>query len=131
LIGIDTNILVRYIAQYDPLQSPKATRLMEALSTETPGFVSLVALVELVWVLTGRYRSSRADIALIVETLLRTREIRIEQSDTVWKSVRLFASSKADFADCLIERSGYDAQCDYTATFDIVAAKTVGMRLAD
>ena len=131
MIGIDTNVLVRYIAQDDPLQSAKATRLMEALSHEAPGFVSLVALVELVWVLTGRYRSSRADIALIVETLLRTREIRIEQSDKVWESVRLFASSKADFADCLIERSGHEAQCDYTATFDIAATKTVGMRLVD
>ena len=53
MIGLDTNILVRYVAQDDPKQSPKATALIESLSDADPGFIGLVALVELVWVMQG------------------------------------------------------------------------------
>ena len=50
MIGLDTNVLVRYIAQDDPKQSPKATRLIESFTVDAPGYVSVVAVVELVWV---------------------------------------------------------------------------------
>ncbi|HMF66475.1 MAG TPA: type II toxin-antitoxin system VapC family toxin [Phyllobacterium sp.] len=131
MIGLDTNVVIRYIAQDDPRQSAKATQLMENLSSETPGFLPLVALVEIVWVLAGRYAASKADTIKIVETLLRTKELYLEQSETVWRALRLFASSNADFADCLIVRSCDDAKCTYTATFDAKAARTAGMRLID
>jgi predicted nucleic-acid-binding protein len=129
VIGLDTNVVIRYIAQDDARQSAKATQLMENLSSETPGFLPLVALVEIVWVLAGRYAASKADIIKIIETLLRTKELYLEQSETVWRALRVFASSNADFADCLIERSCDTAKCSYTATFDAKAAKTAGMRL--
>lgn len=131
MIGLDTNILVRYIAQDDPLQSPKATKLMESLTVEAPGFLPIIALVEIVWVLSGRYNADRDRLRQIVETLLRTKELQLEKADTVWRALRLFASSKADFADCLIERSSFDAKCEYTITFDTTAAKTAGMRLLE
>ncbi len=51
MIGLDTNVVVRYIMQDDPKQSPKATRLIESLTSDAPGFVPLVAVIELVWVL--------------------------------------------------------------------------------
>jgi predicted nucleic-acid-binding protein len=41
MIGLDTNVLVRYIAQDDPVQSPKAMRLIESLAADDPGYVSL------------------------------------------------------------------------------------------
>jgi predicted nucleic-acid-binding protein len=131
VIGLDTNVVIRYIAQDDPRQSAKATQLMENLSSETPGFLPLVSLVEIVWVLAGRYAASKADTIKIIDTLLRTKHLYIEQSETVWRAVKLFASSTADFADCLIERSCDRAKCTYTATFDAKAAKTAGMRLID
>ena len=48
MVGLDTNVLVRYVMQDDPRQSARATRLIEALTAEAPGFVPLVSLVELV-----------------------------------------------------------------------------------
>jgi predicted nucleic-acid-binding protein len=66
----------------------------------------------------------------IIESMLGTKELVIEGADTVRKALRVFAASdKADFADCLIERSGHVAQCEYTATFDVTASKVVGMVL--
>lgn len=131
MIGLDTNVLVRYIAQDDAKQSPRATTLIESLTADTPGYISVVSVVELVWVLGGCYGSSKSEICEVLETLLRTKEIIVANADTVWKAVRVFKEGRADFADCLIERSANDAGCSYTTTFDWGAAKHCGMRLID
>jgi predicted nucleic-acid-binding protein len=130
MIGLDTNVLVRYFAQDDAAQSKKATALMESFSAERPGYVSQIALVEVVWVLGRSYGVERDQMKDIIESMLGTKELVIEGADTVRKALRVFAASdKADFADCLIERSGHVAQCEYTATFDVTASKVVGMVL--
>lgn len=131
MIGLDTNVLVRYIAQDDAEQSPMATMLIESLTVDAPGYISAVSVVELVWVLSGCYGSSKGEICEVLETLLRTKEIIVANADTVWKAVRIFKEGKADFADCLIERSANDAGCSYTTTFDRGAAKHCGMRLIE
>lgn len=129
MIGLDTNVLVRYLAQDDPAQAEKATRLIESLTAEAPGFVTQVALVEVVWVLARAYGASREEITRVVETLLQAKELLVEAADTVWKALRMYSSSSADFADCLIERTCHDAQCEVTMTFDVKAATGAGMQL--
>jgi predicted nucleic-acid-binding protein len=131
MIGLDTNVLVRYVAQDDPKQSPKASRLIESLTADAPGYVCIVSVIELVWVLTGCYSLTRDEIGEVLETLLRTKEIVVAQADIVWKALRLFKDGKADFADCMIEESASEAGCSYTATFDREAAKYCGMKLID
>ena len=131
MIGLDTNVLVRYVAQDDPKQSPKASRLIESLTADAPGYVGIVSVIELVWVLTGCYSLTRDEIGEVLETLLRTKEIVVAQADIVWKALRLFKDGKADFADCMIEESASEAGCSYTATFDREAAKYCGMKLID
>jgi predicted nucleic-acid-binding protein len=130
MIGLDTNVLVRYFAQDDAVQSNKATALMESLSAERPGYVSQIALTEVVWVLGRCYGVERQQVKDIIESMIGTKELVVEGADTVRKALRVFAASgKADFADCLIERSGYVAECEYTATFDVTASKVAGMQL--
>jgi predicted nucleic-acid-binding protein len=129
MIGLDTNVVVRYVTQDDRLQSAAATKLIEALSVESPGFVAMIAVVELVWVLESCYRAKRNEIARVLETLLRSKELIVERADLIWQAQRRFAASKADFADCLIERCGHAAECEFTATFDQNAASDAGMRL--
>ena len=129
MIGLDTNVLVRYIAQDDPRQAAKAVHLIENECSETrPGFVTAVVLTELVWVLEECYRTAKNEAVAVLERILRTKQLVVEDAETVWKAVRLFATSKADFADCLIERFAAAHECEYTATFDKAAAKA-GMRL--
>ncbi|MCG1054852.1 type II toxin-antitoxin system VapC family toxin [Mycetohabitans sp. B5] len=129
MIGLDTNVLVRYFAQDDPVQARKATALMESLTADRPGYVTQVALIEVVWVLGRAYGVGRHEVAQVIETLLRTKELVVEAAERVWKALRLYATSSADFADCLIERTCHEVQCQYTATFDAKAAKTAGMKL--
>ena len=129
MIGLDTNVIVRYVAQDDPKQSPKATRLIESLTANSPGFITVVSVVELVWVLSSCYGSTKAEICEVLETLLRTKELVVAQADTVWKALRVFRNGKADFADCLIERFANEAGCNQTVTFDMAAATNCGMQL--
>ncbi|MGY2274593.1 MULTISPECIES: PIN domain-containing protein [Pseudomonas] len=128
MIGLDTNVLVRYVTQDDPVQSPKASELIESLTAFAPGFISLVSVVELVWVLQSCYQSAKGDVVTVLETLLRTRELTIEHAEIIWQALRRFTASTADFADCLIERCAHAAGCEYTATFDMNAAKAAGMK---
>lgn len=129
MIGLDTNVLVRYIMQDDARQSPLATRLLESLQPQAPGFLALVSVVELGWVLSSAYGLDRAQLAQALEGLLRTKEIVVEQAETVWKALRVFQNTNADFADCLIERSAAAAGCQQTLTFDRGAVKGCGMAL--
>lgn len=130
MTGLDTNVLVRYITQDDPKQSPEAVRLVESCTSASPGFVSTVVVIELVWVLTSCYQTSKEELGEILQVLLRTRELVVASSDAVWKAVRLFKQGKAtDFADCLIGCLAADAGCEFTVTFDRSAAKHAGMQL--
>jgi predicted nucleic-acid-binding protein len=129
MIGLDTNVLVRYIMQDDAKQSLKATRLIESLSVEATGFVSVVSIVELGWVLSTVYGLNREQLGQAFDALLRTKEIAIDRADQVLRALRVFNATSADFADCLIERSAAAAGCDRTMTFDQRAAKAAGMTL--
>ena len=129
MIGLDTNVLVRYVMQDDARQSPKATLLMESLSGESAGFVPQVVVIEFVWVLSSSYALSRAQVASALDGLLRSKELVVERADQVIKALRMFNAGAADFADCLIERVAQHAGCTATMTFDAGAAKTAGMTL--
>jgi len=129
VIGLDTNVLVRYIMQDDIKQSPRAIRIVESLTSESPGFVPLVAIVELAWVLSSAYELSRSQLIEAFEALLRTKELVVECGEIVWKGLRLLQRSDGDFADCLIACSAETAGCAKTMTFDRGAAKSGGMTL--
>jgi predicted nucleic-acid-binding protein len=128
MIGLDTNIVVRYLTHDDPAQTGKAIDLFASLSGDAPGFLSLIALVESVWVLERSYGFKKEEIVQVVETFLRGREVIVERAELVSQALRGFNSTGVNFSDCLIERCGHAAECDYTATFDR-RATAVGMRL--
>ena len=129
MIGLDTNVLVRYIMQDDPKQSAKATALIEQLSPDNPGFIALVSVVELYWVLTSSYGLTAQQVKQALVVLLRAKQIIVDRADQVLRALRVFDDGKADFADCLIERTAAAAGCEQTMTFDVGAAKHAGMTL--
>ena len=129
MIGLDTNVLVRYIMQDDPKQSAKATKLIESLDAGRPGYITMVSVVELYWVLTSCYELTGQQIAQALQTILRTKQLLVERADQVMRALRVFGKGGADFADCLIERSASGAGCEETMTFDVKASKHAGMRL--
>lgn len=129
MIGLDTNVIVRYLVQDDHVQAAAAVRVMRSLSPDQPGFLSLVVIAELVWVLEISYHFSKDEVAGVIETLLRSRELIVERNELVQQALHRFTSGKAGFADCLIERCGSAGGCQHTLTLDQNAAITPGMRL--
>ncbi len=131
MIGLDTNVLVRYLAQDEPAQSAAATQLIEGFTAEAPGFISTVTLVETAWVLARAYRTPRPDIAAVIEGLLRAQDLVVEQSETHYLALGTYQATTADYADAVIAQTGKRAGCDETVTFDRHAANGVKMRLLE
>ena len=129
MIGLDTNILVRYFAQDDPKQSPAAARLIEGLTADSPGAIPAIVLAETVWVMEDVYGADRDQIATIVETLLRTANLIVQGAETAWRALSRYRAGNADFADSLIERTCVELGCRQTFTFDKQAARHAGMTL--
>lgn len=124
MIGLDTNIVVRYLAQDDRAQSAVATRLLEReLAAETPGYICLVTLAEVVWVMTSLYSADRNAVVRAVEGLLSAAQLRIQNAEAVWLALQDYRDSTADFSDALIATLGKGAGCEHTLTFDRAAAR--------
>ena len=130
MIGIDTNVLIRYIVQDDPRQARAATRLIEGqCSAETPGFIGHIVLCELVWVLMSAYRYPKADVLRVLEQILRVAQLRVEDPQILWRTLEDFRVHKADFSDHLIGRLHLAKGCERTVTFDRAAAVAEGFEL--
>lgn len=79
MIGLDTNVVVRYLVQDDPDQSPVASAVIDALTETNPGYVSVVTVVEIYWVLRRAYQVGTGRCAEVLEGLLDARELRVDQ----------------------------------------------------
>ncbi len=129
MTGLDTNVLLRYFLNDDPLQSPKARFVMASLNLSNPGWVGVPTILELVWVLKSKNRASRSTIAATIEQLLARESVTVEGDAIVAQAVRRFRFSRAEFADCLIALSAQAAGSTKTLTFDEIAARDAGMEL--
>ena len=127
MIGLDTNILVRYLAQDDLVQSAKATGIIEGrLSEAEPGFISLVTIVEAVWVLDRLYGQSPQEIAQLIERMLQSGTLFFQNEQEVFTAMVALKTGQASFADALIGALGTWAGCSSTLTFDKKAVRLTG-----
>jgi predicted nucleic-acid-binding protein len=130
MIGLDTNILVRYLTQDDPVQSPKATELIEQRLTEQdPGFVSILAMAETAWVLERAYGLADADIAAAIERTLQADVLIVENEQEVFTAMIALKERRGSFSDALIGALGARAGCSGTLTFDQKALRLRGFEL--
>jgi predicted nucleic-acid-binding protein len=119
VIGLDTNVLVRYVVQDDAAQARAASRLIETRCTgEDPGFVSLLVLAELVWVLDRAYGYARDQVGSVLDGILTAAELKVEQPDLARRALVDYGNGPADFADYLIGHVNAACGCSTTATFD-------------
>jgi predicted nucleic-acid-binding protein len=130
MVGLDTNILIRYLTQDDAVQSRRATEIIERLLTEAnPGFLSVVVMVETVWVLDRAYGVAAQQIAAAVERLLQIEVLVIEREQEVFAAMVALKQGRGSFADALIAELGLRAGCDHILTFDTKAARLLGFKL--
>ena len=126
MIGLDTNVLLRYLLKDDAAQAARAERELER---DERFLIDGIVLCELVWVLEAGYGFSRADIAVALERILATAQFEIESQDLVLAALDDFRRSAADFSDCLIGRRNRGAGAPETVTFDRSLKGLQGFRL--
>ena len=126
MMGLDTNVLLRYLAQDDPKHSPRATEIIERRLTEQePDFVSLVTILEVVWVLKSLFRRSRQEIANDIEMLLAADTLEVQNEQEVYDAIVSLRNGIGSFEDALIGSLGTWRGCSATLTFDEDAPKRV------
>lgn len=127
MIALDTNVLVRYLAQDDREQAKAATRFIEeALTAGDPGFISAIVLCEIIWVLESCYDLKRTDVVSIIKALLDTRQIVIGEANAVRAALN---HSSVDLVDAIIHEVGRSRRCQRTVTFDRKFARLAGVEL--
>ncbi len=127
MIGLDTNVLVRYLTQDDPGQAAITNRLVEErLTSRNPGFVTSIVLVEVIWVLETCYQQPKNAIQNVVNALLTTKQLMIDEADLVYLALKRFSTGNADFSDALITVICESRGCTSTVSFDKKAG-SVGM----
>jgi predicted nucleic-acid-binding protein len=130
MIGLDTNVLIRYLTHDDPVQSAKATEIIERrLTPKNPGFVSIVAMVETVWVLDRAYSLTAQEISTAVERLLQVEVLAIESEQQVFAAMVALKQGRGSFSDALIAELGARAGCARTLTFDRKALRLPGFEI--
>lgn len=119
MIGLDTNVLVRYLMQDDAAEAKVASAAIESAAGRGERLrLTAITLCELVWVLESAYHQTRSDVARALEQIMRTADFALEHPDQVRQAVERYRSSPADFADALIGLINEAAGCDHTLTFD-------------
>ena len=128
MIGIDTNVLVRFVVADDPAQLSAARTFLTSLREDAPGYVCREVVAELVWVLERTYRYSRFDVARVLFSLLRSGQIIVEEAERVGLACTRYVAGGPGFADQMILLSGAAAGCEATVTFDRRASEGPGGR---
>jgi predicted nucleic-acid-binding protein len=127
MLGLDTNVLVRFLVRDDAEQFERARQLIRReVGRGEPVLVSLLVLLETEWVLRSRYALPKADILAVLSSLLEAAELEFEDEGAIEEALFTWRDSNAQFADCLIGARHRQLGCRATATFDSKAAKLLG-----
>jgi predicted nucleic-acid-binding protein len=130
VIGIDTNVLVRYLTQDDPAQAKKANEIIASAAARGERLrVDVVVLCELVWVLVAAYGFDRLAVADTLERLLDTSLLQFDDKDSIRQAAQDFRQGKADFADYVIGVRNPRAGCGETVTFDRALKNSAAFRV--
>ena len=118
MIGLDTNIVLRYLLQDDAVQSGKVNRLVDGLSPDQPGFINVATVLEIVWVLRSLFKLTPAEISTQVEQLLATDVFQVQNEQQVFEAAFALKRGLGDFEDALIGALNAWAGCSESVTFD-------------
>ena len=131
MLGIDTNVLVRFLVQDDEAQFEKARKLIKReVAAGRRVFVNQLVLMETEWVLRSRYAVPKNQIIEAISGLLDATDVQFEDEPAIEEALFIWKDATADFADCLIGAKNRRMGCRVTATFDIRASKLPGFMAA-
>ena len=123
MLGIDTNILVRFLVRDDEIQFEKARKLIKReVAADRRVFVNQLVLMETEWVLRSRYAVPKNQIIEAISGLLDASDVQFEDEPAIEEALFMWKNAAADFADCLIGAQNRRMGCRATASFDVKAS---------
>lgn len=126
MLGVDTNVLVRFLSGDDEMQSAEAAALV-ARSVNQPVYLSLLVLAEAFTVMTKVKKYPAGKVLDAYRLLLRSPHMKVERSDLFVRALDDAARTRADLPDALIALQNEDVGCVATATFDLRASRLDAM----
>ncbi|MBX9907326.1 MAG: type II toxin-antitoxin system VapC family toxin [Beijerinckiaceae bacterium] len=129
MIGLDSNVLLRVLVKDDPEQFRVASRVIDTLSRERPGYVNLVVLAEICWTLLRRYKSPPTRLIGIARTLVESDTIVVQDRERVTRAIALAERHGCGLMDALIGTINADEGCERTMSFDRGALDIAGFQL--
>lgn len=124
MIGLDTNVILRFLLQDDPTQTPQVNQILESqLSESKPGFINVATVLEVVWVLRSLLKQTPAQIATLIENLLTSDSLEVHNEQQVFEAAFALKRGTGEFEDALIGALNSWSGCSHTLTFDRGAAK--------
>ena len=129
MIALDTNVLVRFLAQDDDAQFEVAAGLIEGCTSDAPGYVCREVIIELVWVLERAYKYSREDIAEALLSIVTASQLSVENAQDIASVVNLYRDEGYDFADLMIRQAAQRTENRILKTFDQKLARLDGVEL--
>ena len=127
MLGVDTNILVRFLVRDDETQFEKARRLIRReVAAGRRVFVSQLVLLETEWVLRSRYGLQKTEIIAAVSALLDANDVQFEDEPAIEEALFVWKDRSVGFSDCLIGARNKRLGCSATASFDVKASKLPG-----
>ena len=127
MLGIDTNVLVRFLVRDNETQFENARRLIRReVAAGRRVFVSQLVLLETEWVLRSRYGLQKIEIIEAVSGLLDANDVQFEDEPAIEEALFVWKDRSVGFADCLIGAQNKRLGCSATATFDVKASKLPG-----
>ena len=127
MLGIDTNVLVRFLVRDDEAQFVRARTLFaNEIAAARRVFISHLVLLETEWVLRSRYKRQKNEIIAVLSSLLDAGDVQFEDEAAIEEALFIWKDGTAGFADCLIGAKNRRLGCRATATFDLKAAKLPG-----
>lgn len=119
MIALDTNVLLRHLAEDDPPQVARVRELLAYLEqTAQRAFINDVVLCELAWVLRSQYGLKRDSIAAKLDKVLSTWTFVFADPEKFSAAIADYRDGRGDFADYLIGRRNTAVGCEHTVTFD-------------
>ena len=127
MLGIDTNVLVRFLVRDDETQFEKARKLIKReVAAGRRVFVNQLVLMESEWVLRSRYAVPKNQIIEAISGLLDATDIQFEDEPSIEEALFMWKDTAADFADCLIGAKNRRLGCRMTVSFDVKASRLPG-----
>lgn len=131
MLGIDTNVFIRFLVRDDDAHFEKARKLIKReVAAGRRVFVNQLVLMETEWVLRSRYVVPKNQIIEAISGLLNATDVQFEDEPAIEEALFIWKDSTGDFADCLIGAKNRRMGCRVTVTFDVKASKLPGFMAA-